>query len=164
MIRPATINDLNNIMKIILPTIAIMNQEGNTQWDHEYPLATDFLQDINSGHLFVFANAADIQGVICINNIEPSEYGDVNWKSGKTASVIHRMAIAPSSRKQGIGSALMAFAETIAQKTGTYYLKTDTYSSNNNMNGLFQKFGYQPVGKIRFRNRPHPFICYEKSL
>lgn len=164
MIRKAVMNDVNNIMKVILPSIAIMNQEGNTQWDQEYPLESDFLNDINDGSLFVFEQEQVIQGVICINNIEPSEYGDVAWKFAKNATVIHRMAIAPDNRKLGVGSALMSFAETIAEKNGTKYLKTDTYSINEKMNKLFQRFSYQPVGEIEFRKRPHKFICYEKTL
>lgn len=164
MIRTATTPDLDRIMKVVLPSIAIMNQEGNTQWDHEYPLASDFLSDINAGDLFVFEQDQEIQGVICLNSIEPPEYNTANWQTSKTATVIHRMAIAPQSRQQGVGSALMAFAESIAEKNGTNYLKTDTYSVNSKMNNLFKKFGYQSVGEISFRNRPHRFICYEKSL
>lgn len=164
MIRQATINDINSIMKIIQPTISIMNQESNTQWDHEYPLESDFLKDTNSGDLFVFEKEQEIQGVICINNIEPPEYESASWQCDKIATVIHRMAIAPQSRKQGIGNALMLFAETIAKTSGTYYLKTDTYSINDKMNNLFKKIGYQQVGEINFRERPNKFICYEKIL
>lgn len=164
MIRVAKRDDIDNIMEIVTLSIHIMNDEGNIQWDSTYPQKEDFLDDINSKALFVLESESNIKGIICINQTEPDEYKDLIWSLKSKATVIHRMAISPKYRNQGIGSQLMAFAETIAKNTNTNYLKTDTYILNDKMNHMFQKFGFQKVGEMNFKGKPFKFNCYEKVL
>ena len=58
----------------------------------------------------------------------------------------------------------MEFAEQKAAEMGADYLKSDTYSTNKQMNALFRKMGYKYVGDTRFPGRELQFYCYEKIL
>ena len=78
--------------------------------------------------------------------------------------IVHRMAVKPSYRRNGIGTELMKFVEELALKNNIKYLKTDTYSLNLKMNNLFKKIGYEFVGEIKFLGKSEPFYCYEKIL
>lgn len=164
MIRLANKEDIKAIMEIIKETIVEMNSYGNIQWGSDYPAEKDFLNDIERKDLFVYEEKEKICGIVCINFIEPEEYKDIDWSLDKKALVLHRMAIAVSERKKGIGTALMSFAEQYAKEKNVDYLKTDTYSINDKMIRLFERCGYKKTGTMHFKGREKLFYCYEKLL
>lgn len=165
MIRKAVREDLDKIMVIIEETIAVMEREGNPQWDDNYPRRTDFQRDIEENTLYVFADDGDeIKGLVCINDVEMPEYEPLDWSCRERALILHRMAVAPSSRREGIGSALLALAEELAAQQSVRCLKTDTYCDNDKMNGMFLKKGYSKIGEVHFGDIAGHFNCYEKIL
>lgn len=164
MIRLAVINDLEVIMSIVKAVIEEMHLSGNDQWDENYPQPSDFKNDIDNRDLFVSEENGVINGFICVNFLEPEEYQTAKWSVNQKPMVIHRMAVNPSCRRQGIGSSLMKFAEDLALKKGVNYLRSDTYSVNSRMNTLFQKLDYRFTGEIRFPRKANYFNCYEKEL
>ena len=164
MIRKASLNDVDSIMDIIKSTVEEMKTYNNTQWDESYPQAKDFIKDIESEELYVEAEGKEIKGFICINYIEPKEYDDLNWVSNSKAMVIHRMAVNPKFRQQGIATKLIKLAEQLALDNNVVYLKTDTYSITTKMNSLFKKCGFNLVGEMSFLGKEKPFFCYDKLL
>lgn len=164
MIRKASLNDINNIMDIIKSTVQEMKTYKNTQWDENYPQAKDFIEDIENEDLYVETEDEELKGLICINYIEPEEYEDLKWKSNDKTMVIHRMAVNPKFREQGVATKLMKFAEQLALDNNVFYLKTDTYSINTKMNSLFKKFDFNFVGEMSFLGKEKPFYCYDKLL
>jgi len=164
MIRKAVLEDLKAISKIIKETIVEMHSYNNYQWDESYPKEKDFINDIENGDLFVAERDGILVGFVCVNKIEPIEYDGLNWSLNEAVMVVHRMAVNPSSRRSGIGTELMNFADELALKNNIRYLKTDTYSINTKMNGLFIRCGYKLVGEMSFLGKEKPFYCYEKVL
>lgn len=163
MIRKAKTEDIGRIMKMVEEAIILMNEEDNTQWDENYPLASDFIADIEEETLYVFDDG-EVKGVVCINQTQPFEYKNVTWQVEKEAIVIHRMAVLGECRRQGIAKKFMEFAEEKARELGTNYIRTDTNSKNTRMNAMFQKLGYEKTGIVHFRNNPYDFYCYEKEI
>ena len=164
MIRKAAKEDLAEIMKIIKATVEEMKTYGNTQWDESYPQEKDFNRDINSGDLYVDERDGEVAGFICVNQVEPVEYEELDWSSKEKAMVVHRMAVNPKFRRKGIASGMMKFADELANSRGIRYMKTDTYSVNPKMNALFVKCGYKFVGEMSFLGKEKPFNSYEKFL
>lgn len=164
MIRKANLNDISNIMEIIKATVEEMKTYNNTQWDENYPQAKDFIDDVESGDLYVKDEFGHIKGFICVNFIEPAEYEGLNWASTDKSMVIHRMAVNPEFRQQGVATEMMNFAEKLASDNNVVYLKTDTYSINTKMNSLFKKCGFNLVGEMSFLGKEKPFYCYDKLL
>lgn len=164
MIRGAVLEDLETIMSIIKETIVEMHSYNNYQWDENYPKEKDFMDDIKKGHLFVEEREGKLVGFICINKVEPIEYKGLNWLLNRDAMVVHRMAVNPCCRREGIGTALMKFTDELALKNNITYLKTDTYSLNTKMDALFKKSGYNFVGEMNFLGKEKTFYCYEKVL
>ncbi len=162
--RQAIVNDIPDIMDIIMMTITEMHSYHNYQWDHSYPQERDFLADISEGDLYVAEREGKLVGVICVNKIEPSEYCGLDWSSSKDVMVIHRMAVHPECRRNGIGRELMNFAEVLALKSKINYLKTDTNSINEKMKALFIKSGYRFIAEMTFLGKETPFYCYDKLL
>ncbi|WP_432205161.1 GNAT family N-acetyltransferase [Cetobacterium somerae] len=162
--RKAIKTDIIKIMQIIGATVDEMKSYGNDQWDENYPQSENFFKDIEAGNLYVDEWENEIRGFICVDYTEPLEYKNVQWRSSNKAMVIHRMAVNPIFRKQGVGISLLQFAENLAVEHKINYLKTDTYSINDKMNSLFKKFNFQLVGKINFLGKLNPFYCYDKLI
>lgn len=156
--------DLRGIMEIIRETIEEMRTYNNTQWDESYPQEKDFINDIQSGDLFVVEREGKLVGFACINRVEPIEYKELNWTLSEECIVVHRMAVNSHYRRSGIGTELMKFADELALENSIFYLKTDTYSINIKMNALFKKCDYEFVGEMSFLGKEEPFYCYEKIL
>lgn len=164
MIRKATENDIEKIMKVVEQAVKEMKSYNNIQWDEHYPQRKDFLKDVESGELYVDADNGHIKGFLCINNQAPEEYEDLNWASDAKYMVIHRLAVNHAYQKQGIATKLMHFAEELALKNGVQTIKSDTYSLNKNMIALLKKHNYRFVGEMDFFRKEYPFYYYEKVL
>lgn len=138
MIRKANLNDVDGIMDIVNQIVVEMKESNNTQWDENYPKAENFKQDIEEGSLYVDEFEGDLIGFVCINDVQPDEYKEMNWISDEDALVIHRMGINPKYRRQGKAKNLIRYAENLAMDNGIMYLKTDTNSMNIKMYNLFK--------------------------
>jgi len=167
MIRQAAESELPAIMSMIGLVVRQMRDEGSDQRSEQYPAAADFLSDIRQGSLFVETaegEPGELRALACLNREEPEENAPVRWSRPGPATVIHRLAVHPGHRKQGIAKALFLFAEDLARGSGTDYIRSDTYSLNAPMNALFVKLGYRQTGGIRFPGRREEFFCYDKRL
>ena len=164
MLRKAAFEDLDQIEILMGRVVPLMLAQNNPQWNEEYPARKDFQKDIEEDTLYVWEQDGKVLGVVCVNFEEPEGYRTAQWSVDKKPTIIHRMAVEPESRGLGIGTAMFSLAERIARENGTFYIKTDTYGTNAEMNGLMQKMGYHMTGHCRFDGRDGDFNCYEKVL
>lgn len=176
-IRLAAEQDLDQIWALADRAITHMHALGNPQWGEDYPTAAHYAADIEHGELFVvIASDADannvstsirrILGVACINTDQSPEYAPLPWSIPEPAMTIHRMAVDPDAQRQGVASALFAFAEELARKQGIPTLHMDTYAQNERMQALVKGRGYLYVGEVSFSRpeRPLTYPCFEKVL
>ncbi|WP_241494655.1 GNAT family N-acetyltransferase [Bacillus coahuilensis] len=141
-IRKGKKEDLPVILEIVEDTVAIMDSNGNDQWTDEYPVAKDFIDDIESENLYVAVNEQDKPiGMITVDQEQAEEYEGVKeWRKDVTRPfVFHRIAVDLSTRGAGIASKLIAHAEHVAKEAGVYYMRTDTYIKNKKAQKLFEK-------------------------
>lgn len=168
MIRKARLEDLSIIMQIVKEVIPLMHASGNTQWGEDYPTEEVFREDILAETLYLSEGNDEgkhiIEGFICINQDESEEYIPLKWQADSKAVVLHRMAVSPRSRGQGVASGLIAFAEEVAAKESISWIKTDTNEANTIMKAILEKRGYQYVGQVYYRIPGTPYNCYEKKL
>lgn len=165
MIRKAIESDLDAIVDIKDAAVEIFKTEGNPQWDAEYPTRASFQQDIADDSLYVYVQDGRVAGFACINSDEPPEYLALTWRCPGPSLFLHRVAIDPAARKSGIASKLLAFAEQLARSRGAKSIRTDTFSGNKKMHGLFEKMGYERVpGTIQIRGLGVDFYCFETSV
>lgn len=170
IMRLARINDLDQIMSIIEQTKAIMQAENNDQWDNDYPNEQIFRQDIAEGNLYVAEFGNEVGGFICLNDAEEAAYRGLAWSNDTRSLVVHRMAIRPDLRQQGLAGKLLDFAEQIARGRQLSYLRADTYAINEKMQGLFKKKGFRFVGVLISQDgelvfgKEGSFYAYEKEV
>ncbi|MDR0879310.1 MAG: GNAT family N-acetyltransferase [Clostridioides sp.] len=164
IIRKATYEDLDKIMKIVDENRAAMLKEENTQWDDGYPAVEHFTSDIDNGVLYAAEDEGELLGVICLNEVGSEGYSHVHWRKRGSAIVIHRMNVSPTLRHKGVGRQLVEFGENLAREKGLDYIKADTYCENHRMMAFLKKCGFEKAGEIYLRNKPNPFHCFEKLL
>lgn len=158
-------NDMDSILKIVCDVIHEMREVDNDQWTDAYPAYNDFYHDIMAEELFVDSDSeGHIKSFVCLNTTQPSEYASVSWELDQKALIIHRMAVNPQFRAQGLAQKLMFHAEKRAGDLEIKSIRSDTCICNPGMNSLFLKLNYIQAGQIRFSDSVNTFICYEKSL
>ncbi len=150
---------------LVRKVVPLMRAGGNLQWDQEYPNPTVFRRDVSLAQLWVAETDTVIAGIAAITTDQEPEYAQVGWDIHEPAIVVHRLAVDPAFRGQGIAEALMLQAETVAQSRGIAVLRVDTNSANQATQRLFPKLGYVLAGEIGLSFRPGlRFLCYEKRL
>jgi ribosomal protein S18 acetylase RimI-like enzyme len=165
IIRLAQTQDIVPIMRLVAEVVPLMNASGNFQWDHTYPNAKVFENDIALNQLWVADADGDIAGVTAITTDQQAEYASVGIDITQTAIVTHRLAVGVNYRGQGIAEALLIQAEQVAVTRGIKVLRIDTNSNNKATRKLFPKIGYEYMGEIGLKFRPNlRFYCYEKTL
>ena len=164
MFRKAVAEDVEQIMTIIAQTVQEMKTDNNPQWDEKYPQAQDFLADIERGWLYVLEASGQIQGFVCLNNIEGKSYPKIAWENTTTPIVMRRMGVNPICRRQGIAGQLLAQIEALAKKNNISVLKMDTFCRNDKMNAFARKNGFVHRGTVCILNITEPFYFYEKVL
>ena len=164
-LRPATLEDVPTVMALIRRVVPIMRASGNLQWDDAYPTAALFTNDVALSQLWLAIIDDQIAGVAAITTEQEHEYAHVGWDITEPAIVVHRLAVDPAFRGQGVASALMQQAEHVAHEQGITVLRADTSAENAVMQRLFPRLGYTFAGEIELQVRPGlRILCYEKRL
>jgi len=164
MIRRARAEDLDAIEAALPAVVAAMRAGGNDQWGPDYPTRAHFAADLAEGTLVVDDDGGRIRGFAVLNREEPPEYEALDWRVGRPALVIHRLAVEPAFRRQGVADGLFAWAEAEAGRRGWAGLRSDTSDANEGMNALFRRRGWRRVGTLRFGHAVVGFVAWEKAL
>lgn len=164
-IRKGKKEDIAEIMEMVRKTVDIMKREDIDQWTDEYPLAEDFMKDAENKSLYVAVDLEDkVAGSITIDQAEPVEYSNSEWRKEGPAYLFHRLVVDPEVRGKGIASLLIKQTEHVAKANHVFYIRTDTYSLNKKAQMLFRKNGFKQTGEIEFMGKDNPFYTFDKVL
>lgn len=165
LLRPAERKDVPAVLELVRQIVPLMRAAGNLQWDDVYPNAAVFEADVALAQLWVAEIAGTLAGVAAITTEQSPEYASVGWDITEPAVVVHRLAVDPAFRGQGVAAALLQGAERVAAERGISVLRVDTNVNNQATQRLFPKLGYTLAGEIGLEFRPGlRFLCYEKRL
>jgi ribosomal protein S18 acetylase RimI-like enzyme len=164
VIRLAEQDDIKAIMQSVKDAVKLMNQQGNYQWDNQYPLSEHFLSDLKQSELYVYEKEGKVVGAVTISVKAHSEYHLISWSSRVDSFTIKRLVVSPSMRGTGIPDEFFKFAEKLAMEKGIHYIKTDTFSKNQSAQKLFQRNNYQLVEKRREEEKADDLCYFEKLL
>lgn len=164
LVRKAVLEDIDEVIRIKNEAIDYMAENGNDQWDREYPTYNTFLNFIKSDYLYIVQDNQGPLGIIGIVDKEDKEYSTINWSPSNTSITVHRMAISERGRGKGLGQLLLNFAIGEAKNRGVDIIKMDTYFKNIPAQSLFKKMGFIYKGSINFPQREGDYLCYEMLL
>lgn len=139
------------------------------------------------GYAFRPANDADLPALVALDQIAQSDAGrrayirkavgagacHVAVEGGAVAGYlvfdhsfyelgfVHTLYVAENQRRQGVGAALMRYAESLCQ---TPRLFTSTNLSNHPMQALLARLGYKLSGVVHDLDEGDPELIYVKYL
>lgn len=161
--RKGTKDDLNAIDILVADAIKQMENQGIMQWDEIYPTHEVFTQDIEAGNLYVGCDEGKLAVVYVLNQESDEAYKTGNWKDeSKPFHIIHRLCVNPNYQHQGIAGRTMAQIEADTKESGLEAIRLDVFTQNPYALRLYDRCGYQTVGKVRWRKGE--FYLMEKYL
>ena len=164
MIRKALMSDLKRIFDIRLEASQRLGMQGINQWQTDKPSIDDFRQDILDQTCFVYELEDTIYGMATLQMTYDKNYAPVIDPKELTLT-IHRVAVSNDKLHQGIGHALMQFAESYALSNQREMLLIDTHPDNHFMQNLITSHKYIYVATITLLDIPSPKrYLYQKSL
>lgn len=161
LVRKAVLEDIDEVIRIKNEAIDYMAENGNDQWDRDYPTYDTFLNFIKNDYMYIIEDEEGALGIIGIVDTEDKEYGTIEWSPSTSSIVVHRMAIGSRGRGKGLATYLLNFAISEAKRRGADIIKMDTYYKNKPAQSLFKKLGFVFKGTINFPQRDGDYLCYE---
>ncbi len=163
MIRKATLEDLEELIKLYRSSIKKMISKKISQWDYEYPNKEVLKKDIIAQNYYIFLDQDEIIGGITIDENIDTSYKNIKWENN-CFYTIHRLVVKHNRWGNGIGKNLMYFAEELAKKNNKKSLRLDTYFDNTIANSFYICLGYNFKGKILLKAHKKFYYCYEKMI
>lgn len=145
--------DIATIMQLIGYAQDMFAAQGIDQWQNGYPNTHSIKQDMAAGHSYVVRNSArQIVGTAMISfDGEPTyKHIDGEWlsKTDSSYAVVHRIAIHPQWKQQGIARFILAHTwQRILQGHASSF-RIDTHKQNVAMQALIKKMGFSYCGII----------------
>jgi ribosomal protein S18 acetylase RimI-like enzyme len=149
-IRLAVKEDIDQIFELRIETARLLKERNIDQWQHERPNKETFLNDIENKSFYVMEREKQIIAMAAIiEGIEPT-YNEIEgaWLIDHPYLTIHRLAVKKSYLGKNIASMMLMFAEDLAHKLKTPYIRIDTHQDNLNAIRLFKKHDYVYRGVI----------------
>lgn len=147
--------DLNSTLTLFDEAVAWLNRKGIPgQWGTE-PFSSNprFAQRlaawIESGVLYTARRGGELLGVIAISPDAPRYAAtEVQGRPGP-AFYLEAFTTRRSEKGQGVGRALLEFAEAHARLQGAAWLRLDCWAGNPDLCAYYERAGYQPFGQCR---------------
>ena len=162
-LKIALLSDANAAWEIIQACAVWLRNNGIQQWTDEYPTFQHIERDIEVQHLYGIWLSDALIGCFCLSQETESEYSQLNW-SGENPIYLHRMAIAPSVQRSGIGTKTMSSIFDLAKANGHDVLRLATYGTNHISKNFYLKNGFTLLGEIVWEGYDFGFPGLERKL
>jgi len=166
ILRKTTIADIAQVMEIIEQGKTYLKSNGVDQWQNGYPNEKVIYEDIKDGYGYVLEHEGRVVGTVALSfDGEPwyDEIREGKWLTNKEFLVIHRLAVASTSRGTHIATEIMRQAEELCLKQDVKSIKIDTHEDNIIMQKFIKKNGYQYCGIVTLGSEGDR-LAFEKTL
>lgn len=135
-----------------------------------YPVRATAERAALEGTLYVAEEDGRVTGSIILNEKTPAEYEGVRWRLPAAPGRIligHTLCVLPGASGQGLGAALLHFAESYGASHGYEVFRFDTWAGNSRAQALYRRLGFSSPGRgpAFFQGRWETELLYfEKKL
>lgn len=147
----ASMADLKAIMEVIDLAKSYFKEAGIDQWQQGYPNQGSIAKDIEEKHLYVLKDEGTILALAAIIFEADPCYEIIeagSWSSDEAYGVIHRVAVHPLKKGQGLAKYFFDFAKQEAVRRNIHYLRIDTHEDNLSMQRCILKQGFSYRGVV----------------
>ncbi|PTW02778.1 RimJ/RimL family protein N-acetyltransferase [Halanaerobium saccharolyticum] len=162
----AEIEEIPEIMKIIKAAQKYLKEQGIDQWQNNYPNPETLKKDIEAGNSYIIKKEGKIIAVAAVIFGEDPTYNLIeegSWLADGLYGVIHRAAVAPEYKGQGIISIIYRKTFKMGANLGADSIRIDTHQDNLAMRRAIEKAGFNYCGII-YTKDGSPRLAYEKLI
>ena len=143
-IRLAFPNEVDAIMQVMEDAKKCLAKSGSDQWQNGYP------NDIISGQAYVaLEEGGELLAYAAVTKSPEEAYEAIyegSWQGGESEYLVfHRIAVAADVQGQGVAQ---TFLEGLIEGFDYLDFRSDTHAQNKAMQHIFEKLGFQQVGKV----------------
>lgn len=164
--RKTTIEDINNVMKIINEAKEYFKKNIINQWQDGYPNSDTIYTDIKNNSSYVLESENEILATAMVSFEEDETYKNIyngQWLNNGDYAVIHRIAVSEKAKGKGIASAIIKEVEGLCKENGVNSIKIDTHKDNISMQKLLEKNTFKYCGIIYLEDGSER-IAFEKLI
>ena len=149
-IRLAFPNEVDAIMQVMEDAKKCLAKSGSDQWQNDYPNADIIIDDIISGQAYVaLEEGGELLAYAAVTKSPEEAYEAIyegSWQGGESEYLVfHRIAVAADVQGQGVAQ---TFLEGLIEGFDYLDFRSDTHAENKAMQHIFEKLGFQQVGKV----------------
>lgn len=151
MIRKAELRDIDGVERNYAEILLHEKEHvAYTVWKSGvYPTRETAEKGLTDGALYVMEQMGEICASIIINQIQPKEYGNVDWKcraKPEEVLVVHLLCVSPSKAGHGLGMEMVQFAIEEGKHRNCKTIRLDTGAQNKPALALYKKLGFEIAG------------------
>ncbi len=158
----ALYNDINDALEVGT------NYPG---WKKDvYPIRENAVAGVSEENLYIAKYDNKTVGSVILNHKPENVYNSVKWKIDEEYNkilVVRTFVVHPKFSRLGIGEKLMEFTSELAIHLNMKSIRLDVYEKNEPAIKLYEKCGYEYIGKVDLGLRNYGlewFKLYEKVL
>ena len=149
-IRLAFPNEVDAIMQVMEEAKKCLADAGSDQWQNGYPNADIIIDDIISGQAYVaLEEGGELLAYAAVTKSPEEAYEAIyegSWQGRESEYLVfHRIAVAADVQGQGVAQ---TFLEGLIEGFDYLDFRSDTHAQNKAMQHIFEKLGFQQVGKV----------------
>lgn len=163
-IRPLLPEHAETAMALFRRVVKAMHAVGFMQWNDSYPNMEYLQKDIAAGTAYGCFTGEALTAVATLDGNQSPEYEPIPFEFGTPYLIVHRLAVDPDIRRQGLANRMMDFAEELARSKGFPAVRLDTCQDNTAALALYEGRGYIRRGTCHFPGRTFTFVVMEKAL
>ncbi len=149
--RLAEPRDLDSMEEIVARAKEYFKEKEIDQWQKGYPNRASLTEDIERGQAYVLTRQGQVLAMLAAIYQEDKNYEKIegSWLSqDSNYVVIHRLAVDPDQKGQGLAGLMLKEVEELAKGLGAQSIRVDTHRDNRPMIRLLEKAGLIHCGKI----------------
>lgn len=159
VLERASVDDVDEIIEVLMRANDAMHAKGQPKAWTRVPEG-GVLADAATGKSIVIRHAGAVVGTASLHEDDSEIWGD----QPSDALYLHRLAVDPSFQSQGLGSAIIHWAEDKVIEGGRTYLRLDAVAEHEIMRAGYEKRGFEPCGLVKPPSYKRPAMRYQKLV
>ncbi len=159
-IRLAVPHDAPDIVSLRLQLEGWLASRGVEQWRHGEVALADVVREISDGDWHVASEGKSLLGALRLLWSDAPVWQHDN----EFAAYVHGLMVPRSNAGEGIGAALLSWAEQQAKSRDARTLRLDCVETNARLRAYYSALGFREVGQRDFDGPWYSATLFEKAL
>lgn len=161
--------DQAQVVRLWQEARAYFKEAGIDQWQDGYPNEESLAEDMASKESYVLADeeTGQVLATAFISFAGEPDYEEIyegSWQGIEPYGVVHRVAVAPRYKGQGLAGRLIDEAKRLCEERKVSVLRIDTHEDNRSMRRMLEKNGFRYRGIIYLKRDGARRVAYERLL